>query len=159
MDFDSRILDISLKGVKDEKGVVNKRETKLKRRYGIRGASNLQREEVVAQKEMFELLFTLKFNLTKTWYYSDFLFDNWIILEIYSFCRYVLCHKKSYQISFSSLKEIHSETLYEAKIEFCVWSWDVHIKVKGRELILDIQYPFIIQFDLISYISIYILDL
>ena len=66
MDFDSRILDISLKGVKDEKGVVNKRETKLRRRYGIRGASNLQREEVVAQKEMFELLFTLKFNLTKT---------------------------------------------------------------------------------------------
>ena len=57
---------LSLKGVKDEKGVVNKRETKLKRRYGIRGASNLQREEVVAQKEMFELLFTLKFNLTKT---------------------------------------------------------------------------------------------
>ena len=33
------------------------------------------------------------------------------------------------------------------------------MNVKGRELILDIQYPFIIQFDLISYLSIYILDL
>ena len=33
------------------------------------------------------------------------------------------------------------------------------MNVKGRELILDIQYPFIIQFGLISYLSIYILDL